>query len=1024
MDFVDQSGRVVSYFDPREIRVALTHPEWSAVPDQEVRVQLLDGRFGTLSGQDAQEALRRGRARPITDEEWDAEQVRREQSRDVEGLGGQAATARQAFNSWLSSSAAHAAEAAGAGDAGQERARQVVDAMSATPLNMPGMVAQMAERGGRFIDALGQGDGHEMAMQAAGAVHDLVPLPATSEALYRALGSSDEDILRDRDVRQARIEENPWTATAGEIAGQIAPSMAGGRLILGGLGAGAAATGGAAPWATNAVRAANVALQGSRLGRLGVAGARLAATGASEGVIQGALEASTAFDIQDEPLTAEAVVASMGRGAAYGAVMNVGIGATAAGMSRIVREVMPEAMKKWARQQVWGALRARIRHGRDILNRFGTEGPEVVADHILDHDLFRADPLEMYDRIRAHMSQLGGDLGAHVDLIDEVANVDAAVLQRQVREYLNTLDGPFRENLVDSVRRSVEGLDARLQRAIMHIVEGPPISPLEQAARRAEGTLHDATVPGRGPLHDTVEETIRDSGLEDTLHGGPEATAPGGRRAAVDQTALGGRRGGPEATAPGGRRRGAVSDTIPDSGLEDTIHGPDQTQPDFTQRYRPHEQTVEIPGREPTIPDFAEEVRTSSDRIPGRRQPIPPGRQAVPLGVKEAWKVRRALDRVIYQGDAPLGQLSVSPRTEALRHIRGLIEANIEAAIGKGEGLVGEQARFVGLKRQYEIAARVRDMVANNAASNLATGGMGAALEKIPRIARQMVVALAAGGFRGVASALAFAGVTGSLEKWFARQGVRTLASTFYGAAKTLRAIEAERHLSMQIEKAVLGIGSGIRTAIPTVRTSDFARAVREDQQRISDVNGYLDQRIGGLWQEHPRLAAQVSAVLMRQHQAVAAQLPAAVPDGLLRRSDTDLDLYMSDTQKAAWLRYRMVAHDPSAALDAMRAGTVTPEMADALRTVHPAMYQRIRDRAMLCIAEGRTISYGARIQLAILFPDTTPDPTLSSGSISKWQEPFLEQAGAAQGGQAPQGSGNAPDLSTAQYTDSQRRSL
>jgi len=100
-----------------------------------------------------------------------------------------------------------------------------------------------------------------------------------------------------------------------------------------------------------------------------------------------------------------------------------------------------------------------------------------------------------------------------------------------------------------------------------------------------------------------------------------------------------------------------------------------------------------------------------------------------------------------------------------------------------------------------------------------------------------------------------------------------------------------------------------------------------------------------------------------------------------------------SDGEIATWERYVRAAQAPLTVIDDLHKGEVTPEAAEAVRTLYPKLYQNMQIEIMQHVTESkRPLPYEERAQLGIMF-DVPADPSLAPEFLNALQGRF-EQSG------------------------------
>lgn len=401
------------------------------------------------------------------------------------------------------------------------------------------------------------------------------------------------------------------------------------------------------------------------------------------------------------------------------------------------------------------------------------------------------------------------------------------------------------------------------------------------------------------------------------------------------------------------------------------------------------------------------------------------------ISAAELHELRVGLDRMLFRGDAALAH-TPTPTVEAMRGIRNVIEAELEATSTRAGSSVG--AEYLAAKKAYERTRVARDIAAHAFASDLAPAGMGASLAFYKRLGPSAIAGLVgAGGGGGPVGGIVMAFLTGAAMKWLQKNGARVGAQALLGASNAARFLRAQQLLTKRMDDAVrAGLREGVRSTVPgDVRISRFAEVVRTNHGTdLVRMHARAREATTDIAGTHPEMATAMSTAMARQQAAIAARMPGAmVPPGTLQPHLMEPGELVSDFEKSQFLRYQEVAVDPMLAIEQFESGTLSPEAADALREVWPAIYADMTARIQDELAQmDKPPPYATSLQLSILFPEIPTHPSLTQQYISRLQEPYLEQAGAEVGGAmnaaattSPQVPRPAPQLSEGRMSPAQR---
>lgn len=114
-----------------------------------------------------------------------------------------------------------------------------------------------------------------------------------------------------------------------------------------------------------------------------------------------------------------------------------------------------------------------------------------------------------------------------------------------------------------------------------------------------------------------------------------------------------------------------------------------------------------------------------------------------------------------------------------------------------------------------------------------------------------------------------------------------------------------------------------------------------------------------------------------------------------------------TDAELSAFEQKAQVVVDPFSVLDELKAGTLTKNHVEALRTIYPRLYQRIQGKIFEAATNAQTpLSYGQRLKLSLLMGSAL-DQSLSAQAIQGYQTLFQGQP--TENGQTMPGGGGKP---------------
>lgn len=173
-----------------------------------------------------------------------------------------------------------------------------------------------------------------------------------------------------------------------------------------------------------------------------------------------------------------------------------------------------------------------------------------------------------------------------------------------------------------------------------------------------------------------------------------------------------------------------------------------------------------------------------------------------------------------------------------------------------------------------------------------------------------------------------------------------------------------------------------------------YDKAVRRVEEFSSDpakLTAHVAKRIGDLAEHAPNVSGAAASLEARKVAFLASKIPPG------HRPTDGLQPHMArprvtDAEKARFLRYEKAATDPLSVVADLESGRVSREAVEAIRELHPAVYETIRARVaeQVAGAKGR-IPYQKQIQLGILF-DTPTHPSLEPAFIRAMQRQWSDK--------------------------------
>lgn len=129
-----------------------------------------------------------------------------------------------------------------------------------------------------------------------------------------------------------------------------------------------------------------------------------------------------------------------------------------------------------------------------------------------------------------------------------------------------------------------------------------------------------------------------------------------------------------------------------------------------------------------------------------------------------------------------------------------------------------------------------------------------------------------------------------------------------------------------------------------------------------------------------------------------------------------------SDMEMRGWARYVAAVEDPHGVIERLASGEVTPEDAEAMRSVYPEMYAQVQREIMGQLGELQArLPYKRRLALSI-FSGIPVDPAMDPRVLSILQGSFAAEQGTQMGTQAPRAQPAFGSVSKEKPTPAQER--
>lgn len=168
-----------------------------------------------------------------------------------------------------------------------------------------------------------------------------------------------------------------------------------------------------------------------------------------------------------------------------------------------------------------------------------------------------------------------------------------------------------------------------------------------------------------------------------------------------------------------------------------------------------------------------------------------------------------------------------------------------------------------------------------------------------------------------------------------------------------------------------------------------------------------------GQMQGTPNLKAALAQKMTVASQYLAQHMPKDPLAGRYMSVD-DSGWEPNDSELSAFHRRMAVVQDPKVAMEKIADGSVSPEEIDALRTVYPEIYNKLKNEVIGALMEkGTKIPYSQRIAIGTIFGMPT-DPSMEPAAIAALQSTYdieEDEGGRPEG--STEGSGRKPSLDT-----------
>ncbi len=247
-------------------------------------------------------------------------------------------------------------------------------------------------------------------------------------------------------------------------------------------------------------------------------------------------------------------------------------------------------------------------------------------------------------------------------------------------------------------------------------------------------------------------------------------------------------------------------------------------------------------------------------------------------------------------------------------------------------------------------------------------------------------------------------------------------------ASKVLAGVRysQERDTKAKAEK----VKAGSKRAAPDLATSYKARSEELRAQTAYGPTGApvmrhearmaMASRLDPIRTMQPILADRLETLAARRVEFLASKLPRRPDFGQLQAGP---DRWQpSDMEMRGFARYAAAVEDPHAIVDRLADGSVTPEDAEAMKTVYPEMFADVKRQIIEGLPELReSLPFERRLALSI-FSGVPVDPSMDPRVFSVLQASFANEPGTEGGTQAPQPSPAFGSVKNQEATASQQR--
>jgi hypothetical protein len=186
-----------------------------------------------------------------------------------------------------------------------------------------------------------------------------------------------------------------------------------------------------------------------------------------------------------------------------------------------------------------------------------------------------------------------------------------------------------------------------------------------------------------------------------------------------------------------------------------------------------------------------------------------------------------------------------------------------------------------------------------------------------------------------------------------------------------------------------------------------------------TEARAKIAERLAPVRAANPLLADRIETNKAAAYAFLAGKLPRK-PD--LPGMGMNDGWQPSDMEMRGFARYVAAVEDPHGIVERLVSGDITPEDADAMRSVYPEMYAQVQREIMGQLGELRAqLPYKRRLALSI-FSGIAVDPAMDPRVLSILQGTFAAEEGSAGGTQAPRAQPQFGSVSKPEPTPAQER--